>query len=109
MSESPVPVPVTPTVEQEIAELRSLVVALGVILLVVAVSFGGFAWKQGRQVLAVSTARQEQVARGESHVKQLALVGNALALHAQGQPELLAIFEKYGVKLNLPDPTVPPP
>jgi len=93
-----------------IAQLRTLVAALGVVVFVVSICFSAFVWKITRNAAAVAGARRQQLTQMQSKVQRLGVLANDLGNYSAGRPELLAIFRNHGIDLKqAPVPAAKPP
>ena len=80
-----------------VGELRKIVCALGVGLLVLSVSVNVFVVKQNRNLGALIESRRGQVKQLETVQRKWVPALNELVQYSQGRPELMAILQKYGI------------
>ena len=98
------PAPQEMDLVQAVWQLRTLVCGVGVALVILSMAFNLFVWKQNRNIMAITQARQQQVAFLDARVRQLSKIVNDLGNYSEGKPELMAIFGKHNLELK---PTAP--
>jgi hypothetical protein len=87
-------------VAQAVEQLRALVCGLGVMVLVLSVSFNLFVWKQNRNLSGTINARTSQLSLGQTNLTRMASAANDLANYSTNKPELYGIFKRYGIELK---------
>ena len=83
-----------------IAQLRRLLVGLGVIVFVISVSFSVFVWKITRNTGALAQARVQQIQQLDSAVKRLGACANEHGNYSVNRPDYLAIFRAHGIEFK---------
>ena len=81
-------------------QLRLLVCGLGAMLLVLSLTFNLFVWKQNRNIVSMSNMRLQQMSQLQNRVRALASLTQELATYSAGRPELIRIFNRYGLELR---------
>jgi hypothetical protein len=88
-------------------QLRVLVCGLGLIVFVVSATLSVFVWKQNRNTSAETNSRINQAAQLQANLQRITPVLNELAQVSQGNPELIAVFQKFNVRIG-PQPAASP-
>jgi hypothetical protein len=89
-------------VTRAVWQLRMLVCWLGLALLGVSVAFGGYVWKQNRNLAAEIRARNDQVVRLQTSQQRMQGAVEELAKYSYGNAELTAVFEQFGFRISYP-------
>ena len=82
-------------------QLRVVVCGLGVALLVSSLTFNVFVWKQNRNIAAQTAARASQVSRLQASQQRLVPAVQELARYSAANPELTAVFSRFGIDLSV--------
>lgn len=90
-------------------QLRMLICWLGLALLVLSVAFDGFVWKQNRNLAAETSFRREQTKQIQAGQQRMQGAIEELARYSSSNPEMTAIFERFGFRIKLPPATNAPP
>ncbi|HUK81755.1 MAG TPA: hypothetical protein VLZ12_03900 [Verrucomicrobiae bacterium] len=83
-------------------QLRVLVCGLGAALLVSSITFNVFVWKQNRNISSQTNARTSQLARLQATQDRLKPALNELAHYSVGKPDLMAVFNRFGLDIVQP-------
>jgi len=94
---------------QAVWQLRMLICWLGLAVLVLSVAFDGFVWKQNRDLASETGFRKQQAAQLQSGQQRLKGAVEELARYSYGNPELTAIFERFGFRITIPPASNAPP
>jgi len=82
-------------------QLRIIVCVLGAAVLAVSLLFNAFVWKQNRDIRS-RTKTAAQLRELQARQQQLVLTINDLAQYSVGNPELVAVFKRYGIDVQAP-------
>ena len=97
----PAPAPEQPIdLARAVWQLRIVVCGLGAMLLVSTLAFNVFVWKQNRNISSQANGRAAQVSRLQASQQSLAPAVNELARYSAGNPELMALFGRFGFDIN---------
>ncbi|MDW8344993.1 MAG: hypothetical protein RMM51_10950 [Verrucomicrobiae bacterium] len=77
--------------------------AIGTLLL--SLTFSAFVLKQNRNIGFAIRVREQQIQQTSEALKKWTPVLNELAGYSLNNPELSAIFTRYGLQINTPPPT----
>lgn len=91
-------------VARELRQMRGQVVGLGTAVLVVSLAFGVFVWKQNKALAAENNLNAQRIEQFRSTQSQWMPALNELASYSVANPELKAIFAKYGVQVGPAQP-----
>jgi hypothetical protein len=92
--------PTTDELRATVDQLRRLVCGLGLGLSLVSAVVGIWAWKQGRDLLAMADVHRGQLLRLRANQQRLGAVAADLAEYSTGKPELMALFQRHGITVQ---------
>jgi len=89
-------------VARAVWQLRVIVCGLGAALFVASAAFNVFVWKQNRNINSVTNTRAAQIARIQAAQQRLVPAVNEIARYSGGNPELKAVFSRFGIDISAP-------
>ena len=96
-------------VTRAVWQLRVLACWLGLGLLIVSLVLNAFIWKQNRNLVADTAFRNQQAMQVEKTQQRLSPLLEELAGYSLGNPELIAVFKRFGLDIKSPPATGAPP